>query len=170
MVASLTANLAASMWSCLIWSTVALNCCGPSSPPLNPSKLCARLPPGVDVPERVLPDLLSAPLRGACEAERWKIWEVSGLSLSVEEGPGVPAGVLNDEIEAERSPVRGRSASSAARRRRLVVPVALVAPERAEHTTAMRCLLLIAEGTMSVAITSRNLPTEVPPILAITCT
>lgn len=152
----------------MIWSTVALNCCGPSSAPLSPSRLAARLPPGVELPDLVEPGLLS-PLRGACEAERWKICEVSGLSLSAEAGPGVPAGVLKDEMDEARSLARGRSVSSAARRRRLVVPVALVAPERAEQTIAIRCFELIADGTMSVAITSRNLPTEVPPILAITC-
>lgn len=60
-----------------------------------------------------------------------------GLILSEVEAPGVPAGegaILG--IDEERSGARGRRASKAARRRRLVVPVDLDSPDLAEQTTA----------------------------------
>lgn len=65
---------------------------------------------------------------------------MSGLIFSEVDTPGVPAGVgeAKLDIEEDRSGARGRNASSAALKRRLVVPVDLDSPERAEQTTATR--------------------------------
>lgn len=64
-----------------------------------------------------------------------KIWDVRGLMPPFVEAPGVMAGepVLPAGVG---SGLRGRIASKAARRRRLVVPVDLDSPERAEQTRA----------------------------------
>lgn len=99
-----------------------------------PARLLApRALAGVDEPDLLV-------LAGRCPAALavfWKIWEVRGLILSEVDAPGVPAGEgAMLDMDEERSGALGRSASRAARRRRLVVPVDLDSPERAEHTTA----------------------------------
>lgn len=87
---------------------------------------------GVDVPEDETParEMLF---------ERWKSWEVRGFTRSEVAAPGVTEGEdTSVEREEDTSGARGRNASRAARRRRLVVPVDFESPERAEHTTATR--------------------------------
>lgn len=136
MSTSLTTLRAAAMWSCLIWSTVALNSWVPSSPALprmleNEPERLAMLPllrNGVDAPDRP----------PVTEFERVKIWVVRGLILSELATPGVIAGLDVLPTAVEGSGARGRSASIAARSSRFVVPVALDSPERAEQTSATR--------------------------------
>lgn len=89
-------------------------------------------------------------------------------------GVPVPAGVEGDDIKFScTTPLRTAcpeaSASLAARRRRFVVPSAFVDPDRAEQTMAILLRGVDGsrgdryEGTMSRAIETLNLPTEVPP-------
>lgn len=140
MSSSRTTPLAALMWSSLIWSTVALKSCGLSSE----ARRLDRLPDRLAAPPLVLagvefPDLRAVPLRLLAELpDLWKICDVRGLTRSEVEGPGVTAGDTRLKVEADRSEGRGRRASRAARRRRLVVPVDLDSPDRAEQTTATR--------------------------------
>lgn len=79
---------------------------------------------------------------------------------------GVLAKVI-PETELARSCPAASSAKAcpAAVRSRLVVPLAFVEPERAEHTSARRVEgeETRYEGTISDVMARRNLPTEVPP-------
>lgn len=152
MSTSLTTLRAAAMWSCLIWSTVALNSWVPSSPALprmleNEPERLAMLPllrNGVDAPDRP----------PVTELERVKIWVVRGLILSELATPGVIAGLDVLPTAVEGSGARGRSASIAARSSRFVVPVALDSPERAEQTSATRFPESMKELDLESAVSS----------------
>lgn len=113
----------------MIWSTVALNAWFPSSIIRKLEKLADMLP-GVEVPDRDRVGKLFE-----LDA-RWKIWLERGLARSALELMGVP-GVEMGLLPLGRS-VRGRMASEAARRRRLVVPAVFEVPDLAEQTTTTR--------------------------------